>query len=74
MGSIRLNGGISKDGSLAAADNTRRKGDSFNKDEIERQLSHLDSTTRGIYNHEHYVEDRRYMMQIWADWLDKIRS
>lgn len=39
---------------------------------IEAQLSHIDpNKTRRAYNHASYVEQRRQMMQDWADMLDK---
>lgn len=45
-----------------------------NRDWIERQLSHGDSDEiRGIYNHAEYIEQRRTMMQAWADHLDTLR-
>jgi integrase len=38
---------------------------------IEAQLSHSDpNAVRGAYNHAEYVEQRRRMMQDWADRLD----
>ena len=73
MGSTRLNEGISKDGSTDSKNNSRRKGEHFDQDEVEKQLSHRDKSMRGTYNDAAYVEDRRYMMQKWADWLDTIR-
>lgn len=42
----------------------------YNKDWIEAQLSHSDKDKiRGAYNHANYVEQRRQMMQAWADRL-----
>jgi integrase len=39
---------------------------------IEAQLSHADENkVRGAYNHAMYVEQRRGMMQAWADFLDQ---
>lgn len=44
----------------------------WNSDAIEAQLAHVNSQgTRGIYNHAQYLENRREMMQRWADWLDE---
>lgn len=38
---------------------------------IDAQLSHADpNKVRGAYNHAQYVEQRRHMMQDWADRLD----
>jgi integrase len=40
----------------------------YNKDWIERQLAHADSSAiRDVYNHATYIEQRRDMMQAWAD-------
>lgn len=47
---------------------TELNGRGYNKDWIERQLAHGDSDEiRGTYNHATYVEQRREMMQAWAD-------
>jgi len=44
----------------------------WNKDAIEAQLAHVNSSgTRGVYNHAKYLETRREMMQWWADWIDE---
>jgi len=43
----------------------------YNKEWIEAQLSHSDKDQiRAAYNHAQYVEQRRTMMQEWADRLD----
>lgn len=43
----------------------------YNEDWIEAQLSHASSSkVRKTYNHAEYVEQRRVMMQAWADYLD----
>ena len=46
----------------------------FDKDIIEIQLAHKDTSQRGIYNHAAYFDSRREMMQEWADYLDKIKQ
>ena len=47
----------------------------FRDDVIERQLAHTDSNkVRAVYNHAEHLDDRRYMMQEWSDYLDKIKS
>jgi integrase len=52
---------------------TELNGRGYNKDWIERQLAHGDSDEiRGTYNHAAYVEQRREMMQAWADSIDAI--
>ncbi|MBA4285262.1 MAG: integrase [Xanthomonadaceae bacterium] len=45
----------------------------YNRDWIERQLSHGDANgIRGTYNHALYIEQRHKMMQAWADYLDNL--
>jgi len=40
-------------------------------DVIERQLAHIEKNeVRAAYNHAEYLDQRREMMQWWADWLD----
>ena len=47
----------------------------YNEDWIEAQLSHAGSSKiRKTYNHAEYVEQRREMMQSWADYLDKVEA
>lgn len=47
----------------------------YNEDWIEAQLSHAGSSkVRKTYNHAEYVEQRRVMMQEWADYLDALES
>ena len=42
----------------------------FNHDHIERQLDHVEKNkVRGTYNKALYLEDRKKMMQWWADYL-----
>ena len=43
----------------------------FNTDWVELQLAHVDKNSiRGTYNHALYLDDRRVMMQWYADLLD----
>ena len=47
----------------------------YNRDWIERQLAHGDADEmRGTYNHATYLEQRREMMQAWADSVDTLCS
>jgi integrase len=47
----------------------------FSPDWIERQLAHEDGRRiRAIYNRADYLEDRKRMMQTWADRLDALRE
>ncbi len=42
---------------------------------IEVQLAHVDKNSiRGIYNRALYLDDRRKMMQAWANYLDQLRA
>jgi integrase len=46
----------------------------YDPDWVERQLAHGDpDKIRGTYNKAHYLDQRREMMQAWANYLDKIR-
>ncbi|MGE4657626.1 MAG: integrase, partial [Gammaproteobacteria bacterium] len=43
-------------------------------DVIERQLAHTErNKVRASYNRAEYLEERRDMMQVWANYLDKLR-
>ena len=46
----------------------------YNSDWVERQLAHVDGTTRAAYNHAQYLDERAKMLQEWADYLDKIKT
>jgi hypothetical protein len=47
----------------------------WNKDAIERQLSHQErNRVRASYNHAEYLVERTRMMQAWADYLDGLRE
>jgi integrase len=48
----------------------------FNPDAIERQLAHQERNgVRAAYTHHaRYIEERRKMMQWWADYLDHIKK
>jgi integrase len=47
---------------------TELNGRGYNRDWIERQLAHGDNNEiRDTYNHANYLEQRREMMQAWAD-------
>ena len=42
-------------------------------DVIERQLAHVErNQVRAAYNRAEYLDERRRMMQAWADWLDRL--
>ncbi len=43
----------------------------FNRDAIERQLAHMERNgVRAAYNRAEYLDERRRMMQWWADFLE----
>jgi integrase len=44
----------------------------FRPDVIERQLAHKSMGVRASYNQAPYLEDRRQMMQQWADVIDHL--
>ena len=47
----------------------------FRSEVIERQLAHKDkNTVRGIYNQAEYLQERRQMLQQWADYLDGLKA
>ncbi|MGC6012703.1 integrase arm-type DNA-binding domain-containing protein [Enterobacter kobei] len=47
----------------------------FNSAWIETQLAHVDKNAiRGTYNHAHYLEGRREMMQWYGDYIDELAS
>ncbi len=47
----------------------------FESDVIERQLAHTEGNkTKAAYNRAAHLPERRKMMQVWADYLDKLRK
>ena len=51
----------------------REKG--FNPDHVEKQLAHqLKDRVEATYNKAEYLEQRRKMMQEWADYIDGLRA
>ncbi|MFT3793033.1 MAG: integrase arm-type DNA-binding domain-containing protein [Rudaea sp.] len=46
----------------------------WSKDAIERQLSHKERGISGVYNKAQYMDERKKMMQAWADYLDGLRA
>jgi hypothetical protein len=39
---------------------------------VEKALNHSIKGIRGVYNRAQYAEQRRRMLQEWADWLEKL--
>ncbi len=47
----------------------------WNRDAIERQLAHVEGNpVRAAYNYAEHLEERRRMMQWWADYLDSLKN
>lgn len=46
----------------------------FRPDAIERQMAHVPKGVRATYNHAQYLDERRELMQWWADQLDRLRA
>lgn len=47
----------------------------WNSDWIERQLAHVETNkVRGAYNAAQWLDDRRVMMQWWADHLEELKT
>ena len=47
----------------------------WNRDVIERQLAHVEgNSVRAAYNYAEHLDERRRMMQAWADYLDALRT
>ena len=47
----------------------------WNPDVIERQLAHGErNAVRAAYNYAQHLRERTEMMQVWADYLDELRS
>jgi integrase len=47
----------------------------WSPDAIERQLAHMPKDkVRAAYNRAQYLDERRKMMQAWADYLDSLKA
>lgn len=47
----------------------------WNPDAIERQLAHIEKNkTRAAYHRSQYIDERKRMMQAWADYLDGVAA
>lgn len=54
---------------------TRLNEMGWNRDAIERQLAHVEgNAVRAAYNYAEHLDERRRMMQAWADYLDGLRT
>jgi len=46
----------------------------YHADVVEAQLAHVETNkVRGTYNHAQYMDERKAMMQGWADYLDSLK-
>ena len=69
------NDGITPHGFRAMASSMLNEMGKWNPDAIERQLSHKDKNViRRSYNHAQHLEERREMLQFWADYLDELKQ
>ncbi len=46
----------------------------FAYDVIEKALNHKIGGVRGVYNRAEYAEQRRQMLQFWADYIDQLAT
>ncbi len=46
----------------------------FSSDVVEKALNHTIGGVRGVYNRAEYAEQRRKMLQSWADYVDELCS
>lgn len=46
----------------------------WNTDVIEKALNHTMKGVRGVYNKAEYLDQRREMLQAWADYLDTLKA
>jgi len=54
---------------------TRLNEMGWNRDAIERQLAHAErDNVRAAYNYAEHLDERRKMMQAWADYLDDLKK
>lgn len=69
------NGDMTAHGFRSMASTRLNEMGGWKPDIIERQLAHVESdTTRAAYNRAEYLDERRTMMQAWADHLDALRD
>jgi integrase len=63
---------VSPHGLRATASTVLNESGEFRPDVIERQLSHIErNRVRAAYNQSEYVDERRTMLQWWADFVDR---
>jgi integrase len=63
---------VTPHGLRATASTVLNESGAFRPDVIERQLSHIErNRVRASYNRAEYLEERREMLQWWANFIDK---
>lgn len=68
----RLKLTISPHSLRATASTILNESNQFRSDVIERQLSHIErNRVRASYNQAEYIDERRAMLQWWADFIDR---
>lgn len=68
-------GRMTAHGFRALASTVLNEQSGFAHDVIERQLAHRETdAVRAAYNRAQYLDQRRDLMQWWADWLDRQRE
>jgi integrase len=68
----RLKLTVSPHGLRATASTVLNESNQFRPDVIERQLSHIErNRVRAAYNQAEYMDERRSMLQWWADFIDR---
>ncbi|EDY86362.1 prophage CP4-57 integrase [gamma proteobacterium HTCC5015] len=67
---IGYRGRMTVHGYRSVASSVLNESGKFSPDAIERQLHHKEKNeVRGAYNRAEYLEERKAMMQWWADWV-----
>lgn len=68
-------GRMTAHGFRALASSVLNEHSGFSADVIERQLAHRErDDVRAAYHRAQYLDQRRQLMQWWADWLDRQRA
>jgi integrase len=69
---VRLNFAVPPHSLRATASTVLNESNKFRPDVIERQLSHIErNRIRASYNQAEYLDERREMLQWWADFVDR---
>jgi integrase len=68
----RMKASVTPHGLRSTASTVLNESGAFRPDVIERQLSHIErNRIRASYNRAEYLDERRTMLQWWADFIDK---